>query len=148
MYDGTLIFMIICGSRQCLALPCFFSNAIVSLETRSFSQSKNIFNHPLIDNYTHGVYHRDKRNVLSDLILRIISNYNDTTRYKTTRFLVHPILQVQNFLAMTINFSLVTKLGHKYKTYNIYIFNHESNDTNPTFTKIAWRYDHDNHCTC
>ena len=103
---------------------------------------------PLIDNYAHAMHHRDDRNTLSHLTLRILSYCDDNTRYTAATTLDQLQLQVQTSLDRAGDFSLVTKLGRKHKKCNVAIINSDPDDTPPTFTSVAWSYDHEAPFTC
>lgn len=98
---------------------------------------------PIIYNYAHIFHHHDERNTLSPLTLRILSFYDDNTRYTVARTLAQLVLQIQICLDRVGNLYLVTKLGRKHKTYNVSIANSDTTDILPIFTSTAWIYDHE-----
>ena len=63
--------------------------------------------------------------------------------YTTARDLLQFVLQVQISIDRVGYFSLVTKLGHKYKKFNFAILNHKSTDTKAGFISTMWSYDHE-----
>ena len=63
--------------------------------------------------------------------------------YTTARDLLQFVLQVQISIDRVGYFSLVTKLGHKYKKFNFAILNHKSTDTKSGFISTMWSYDHE-----
>ena len=69
----------------------------------------------MIDNYIHVFHHLDDRNTLSHLTLHILYYCEDKTRYIAARTLVQLILQEQMSLGRAESFSLVIKLGRKYR---------------------------------
>ena len=90
----TLIVMVTSGSRQGSSLVYPFSNTVVSLKTRIFIYPTHLQHLPLNDNYAHILNHREDRNTLAHLTLRILSHCNDNTRYIAAHSLAQLVLQV------------------------------------------------------
>ena len=92
-----------------------FPNAVVSLNTRTSIHPTHISHPQMIDNCDHAFHQRDDRNILSQLILRILSYCYDNIWYTATHTLANLILQIQTSLDRAGDFSLVTKLSRTHK---------------------------------
>lgn len=100
------------------------SNEVASFKSKAFFPPPLLLHKLLVAEYTFKFHSHDAHSTVRHPILIIPSYCDDDTRYIAALLPSQRITQVQLILDRAGDFSLITNLGRKHKTFLIAIINH------------------------